>query len=194
MGRTKKGVRAMLRPWRPVGVGSRRVRLVGVVLSLFGFAFVVTGCDKLTGGGWIQSRTGIPGQKATFGFNAKCKNTTMDGMPVAVFYEGQFEYDDHAFSPLVRVHGDVEPFEFASAVGQTCQEVAAEPGLPFSEFGGTYRTQPQVTPTLSGEFAVFAADGGEPGSINGDELTVTLSGGIVYFNTGIVQGGNIQVQ
>jgi hypothetical protein len=183
----------MLRPWKLVG-GAGRLRLLGFIAVVIAFAFVLTGCEKLTGGGWIQSATLIPGQKATFGFNAKCKNTTVDGMPVAVFYEGQFEYDDHSFSPVVRIHGDVEPFDFASASGQTCKEVAAEPGLPFSAFGGTYRTQPQVVPSLSGDFAVFAADGGEPGSLNGDELTVSLAGGITYSNTGIVQGGNIQVK
>jgi hypothetical protein len=184
----------MLRPWRLVK-GSGRLRRLGIISVVAAGAFLLTGCEQLTGGGWIQSRTMIPGDKATFGFSAKCKNTTVDGVPVAVLYQGQFEYDDHAFNPLVRIHGDVEPFEFADGVGETCKDVAAEfTSFAFGEFGGTYRTQPQVTPSLSGEFSVFAADGGEPGSLNGDELTVSLFDGITYSNTGLVQGGNIQVK
>jgi hypothetical protein len=41
---------------------------------------------------------------------------------------------------------------------------------------------------------VGVADGGEPATINGDTICVSLDGpGIAYSNCGIVQGGNIQV-
>ena len=86
-------------------------RLVGVVALLIAFAFLLTGCDRATGGGWIPSLSPTGGH-ATFAFSAKCKNSTIDGVPTAVFYQGQFDFDDHAFNPLVRVHGVVSPDEF----------------------------------------------------------------------------------
>jgi hypothetical protein len=115
-------------------------------------------------------------------------------------YEGQFEFDDHAFSPLVRVHGDVEPDFFGTVVGETCSQVSKETALiNLSGFRGTYKTQPDVFPSLQGEFAVTVIDGGEPGTINGDFISVDLVGpGLLpvgeYFNFGVVQGGNIQVR
>jgi hypothetical protein len=133
------------------------------------------------------------GGKATFGFTAKCRTRTIEGTPTAVFYEGQFEFDDHAFNPLVRIHGDVEPIEFFNVPGRTCRDLSRELDLEtLSGFEGTYRTQPQVVPSSQGEFAVGVADAGEPG-IDGDEICVSLAGGIVYLNCGSVRGGNIQV-
>jgi hypothetical protein len=173
---------------------SRRTgRLLGTMPVVIVLAFVLTGCDTLRGGGWIQSASLSLGEKATFGFTARCKTRHENGLPTAVFYEGQFEYDDHGANPLVRIHGNVEPNEFFSLPGQTCQDAATEPDLPMSTFAGTYRTQPRVRPSVQGDFQVFVADGGEPGSINGDEICVSLSGGIIYMNCGIVQGGNVQV-
>jgi hypothetical protein len=185
-----------LRPWGLARIPGR-LRLLAVIPVVVAFAFVVTGCDKLTGGGWIPSLAPslALGQKATFGFNARCKNTTVDGAPFAVLYEGQFEFDDHAANPLVRVHGDVEPMTLAGR----CEDF---PGVPddFSDllallpaFSGTYRTQPSVVPSLQGNFVVKVFDGGEPGKFN-DFICVTLSGGLNYTNCDFVQGGNIQVQ
>ena len=175
-------------------------RRLGAVPVVLGAAFLLTGCGKVTGGGWIQSASHVPGEKASFGFSARCKNTTVDGVPNAVFYDGQFEYDDHAANGRVRVHGDVTPFEFGKAVGQTCQQVAKEPSPPVTQFGGRYRTQNGVVPYSEGDFSVGVADGGNGNNmIDGDEIQVELVGdnpisGFVYFNTGIVQGGNIQIQ
>lgn len=181
----------MLRPWELVE-GKRHFQVPAFMLVLVAFAFVVTGCEKLTGGGWIPSL--MPGEKATFGFSAKCRDGTDElGNPVAQLFEGQFEFDDHAANPLVvRVHGDVEPQAFLNAPGQTCQDVASEP-LPVGRFGGTYRTQPKVGPSNTGEFLVTVIDGGEGGTINGDFICVELVGGVTYNNCNDVQGGNIQV-
>lgn len=187
----------MMRPLR-LARGFRRLRVAGLVAVGIGVTVMLTGCAKLTGGGWIPSL--VPGQKATFSFSAKCQNTTVDGVPVARLYEGQFEFDDHAFSPLVRVHGDVQPDAFGTVPGQTCSQVSKETALiDLSGFAGTYRTQPDIVPSLQGEFAVAVFDGGEPATINGDTICVDLVGpGLVpvgeYFNCGVVQGGNIQVQ
>lgn len=182
----------MLRP-RRFSRESGTLRPLGVIAVLIAFAFVLTGCDRVTGGGWIPS-VSPTGGRATFSFTAKCRNRTIDGIPTAVFYEGQFEFDDHGFNPLVRVHGDVQPVEFFNVTGQSCRDLSRELDLvTLTGFQGTYRTQPQVFPVSQGEFAVAAFDGGE-GGINGDELCVSLAGAIEYLNCGAVQGGNIQVE
>jgi hypothetical protein len=172
---------------------SGQSRPIGVIAVLIAFAFVLTGCDRVTGGGWIPSLSPTGG-RATFSFTAKCRDRTIDGIPTAVLYEGQFEFDDHGFNPLVRVHGDVQPTEFGTVPERTCRDLSRELDLVnLTGFQGTYRTQAQVLPITQGEFAVAVVDEGEPG-INGDEICVTLAGGIVYENCGVLQGGNIQVQ
>ena len=183
---------------RPLRLARRSSRLrvtgpvaVGIVLTV-----MLTGCTTLTGGGWIPSLA--LGQKATFGFSAKCQDTTVDGVAVAQLYDGQFEFDDHLFSPLVRVHGDVEPDVFGT-VPETCSQVSKETALVnLSGFRGTYRTQPDVVPSLQGEFAVAVFDGGEPATISGDTICVDLVGSGLpvdeYLNCGVVQGGNIQIR
>jgi hypothetical protein len=182
----------MMRP-RIFRRGSENRRTLGVIAVLIALAFLLTGCDRVTGGGWIPSLSPTGG-RATFSFTAKCRNRTIDGIPTAVFYEGQFEFDDHGFNPLVRVHGDVEPVEFFNVPEQSCRDLSRELDLvTLTGFQGTYRTQPQVLPGSQGEFAVAVFDGGESG-INGDEICVSLAGGIEYLNCGVVQGGNIQVQ
>src|SRR5438445_6687187 len=176
--------------------GSRRRRRLLIIPVVIAAVFVVSGCDKLTGGGWIQSMDLVLGDKATFAFSARCRTTWLDGVPTASFYDGQFEFDDHAANPLVRVHGNVNPFEFGGVAGQTCKQFT-KTELSFlleSGFGGTYRTQPQVVPSLQGDFVVGVTDGGNPSSLDGDFICVLLAGGVVYDNCGDVQGGNITIQ
>jgi hypothetical protein len=175
----------------------RQLRVAGPVALGIVATVMLTGCASLTGGGWIPSLA--LGQKATFAFSAKCQDTTVDGLPVAQLYEGQFQFDDHFFSPLVRVHGDVEPDPFGTMPGETCSQVSKETALVnLSGFRGTYQTQPDIPPSLQGEFAVAVFDGGEPATINGDTICVDLVGpGLPvaeYLNCGVVQGGNIQVR
>jgi hypothetical protein len=156
---------------------------VATAILLAGLA---SGCDKVTGGGWIGVLAN-PLEKASFGFSAKCRNRTVNSTPVAVLYEGQLEYQDR--SAGIRVHGDVEPNEFTQISGTTCQEVhelAMPP--PAAIFRGTYRSQPDGRP---GEFMVTVLDSGEPG-MNGDEFRIELTGAFIYANGGPVQGGNIQ--
>jgi hypothetical protein len=188
----------MLRPWRLPG-DSRRRRLLGVVPVVIVLAFLASGCSKLTGGGWIQSLDLVPGDRATFGFTARCQDTTVGGIPTAQLYDGQLQFDDHPFNPLVRVHGDVEPNFFGTVPGETCKDVSKETALVTSTgFQGTYRTQSTLVPNIQGEFGVFVFDGGEPGSINGDFICVQLVNlfgvGADYVNCGEIQGGNIQIQ
>jgi len=177
-----------------LGAAGRRP-LLGIVLLVIASSFVVAGCDRLTGGGWIQSLNVVSGGRANFGFTAKCRNTTVDGVPVAELYDGQFQLDDRGFNPRVWVHGDVEPNVFGAVPGETCRQVASETELiPLSGFQGTYRTKPDVFPSGQGEFVVTVFDGGEGQSIDDDEICVDLAGGVTYFNCGVVQGGNIQVE
>lgn len=181
-----------------LGAESGRRSLLGIVLLVIVSSFVVSGCDRLTGGGWIPSVE--PGERATFGFTARCRNSTgVNGEPVALLYQGQFQYDDHAFNPAVRIHGTVVPDVFGTFPTRTCSDLAADPDFVTSSVGrfqGTFRTQPEIVPGVQGEFVVNVADGGEGGPLNGDEICVSLAGPIVYppLWCGIVQGGNIQVQ
>jgi hypothetical protein len=180
-----------------LGAESGRRSLLGIIALVIASAFVVSGCDRLTGGGWIESAALLADGKANFGFSAKCRNTTVDGVPVAELYDGQFQFDDRAFNPRVRIHGDIEPIPvFGTVVGQTCRQVASDLHLVpqmLSGFQGTYRTQPEVVPAATGEFVVTVFDGGEGGILDDDEICVDLAGGITYMNCGAVQGGNIQV-
>lgn len=150
------------------------------VLLLAGLA---SGCTKVTGGGWIVSASG-PLEKASFGFNAKCR----DRPGGAVLYEGQLEFKDPGAG--VRIHGNVEPDEFVELAGVTCKEAGEVLVFPFATFRGSYRTQP---PGGQGDFVVNVVDNGEPGALNGDTFEITLSGSLTYYNSGPIQGGNIQV-
>jgi hypothetical protein len=156
---------------------------VATAILLAGLA---SGCDKVTGGGWIGAFAN-PLEKASFGFSAKCRNRTVNATRVAVLYEGQLEYQDR--SAGIRVHGDVEPDEFIEFSGMTCQEVHEFAMSPAAIFRGTYRSQPDGR---QGEFMVTVLDSGEPG-MNGDEFCIDLTGAIIHMNCGPVQGGNIQV-
>jgi hypothetical protein len=170
--------------------GAWRGVTMAAVMLLSGLA---TGCDKVTGGGWINSSVVTSAERATFGFTARCKNTTVDSTPTAVLYEGQLEYYDRGAG--IRIHGDVEPNEFAQAPGMTCKEVGRsleDPPGPFvsATLHGTYRTQPGG---LQGEFEVLVTDNGEPGALNGDTFDIKLTGAVMHVNAGPIQGGNIQV-
>jgi hypothetical protein len=181
----------MLRPSQLMW--ARRLRTLGVI-PLVALAILASGCDKLTGGGWIQSESLVLGQKASFSFVAHCRTATVDGMPAAEFYDGEFEFSDQSFDPLVKIHGDVEPWVFGTELGVTCSQFKKTDLNLFmaSGFQGTYRIQ--VAPGGQGDFVVSVADAGEPASITGDTICVSLAGAVNYDNCGIVEGGNIQVQ
>jgi hypothetical protein len=163
---------------------------VAAVLLLAGFA---TGCDKVTGGGWITSSAN-PLEKATFGFTARCKTTRVDSTPTAVLYDGQLEYHDQGSE--TRIHGDVEPHEFAQLPNATCKEVEEmlDVLFPVATFEGTYRTHADGR---RGDFEVEVTDRGEPAALNGDMFCIELfdlSDNVAHANCGLVQGGNIQIQ
>ena len=155
-----------------------------VVVAL---ALLMSGCYKATGGGWIPSLTG---GKAHFGFSVMCKTTYQNGVPFANLYDGQLEWQDG----LVKLHGNVEPFDFESVPGTRCQDIrealASNGPLQFS--GNCSR------PQQGGESGVFVAVVEEDSSfcnIGEDFISLTLIGGryLGYFNEGCVRQGSIQV-
>jgi hypothetical protein len=158
---------------------------VATAILLAGLA---SGCDKVTGGGWIASFPN-PLEKATFGFTAKCKNRTVNSTPTAVFYDGQLEYQDHGAD--IHIHGDVEPNEMLQVSDATCSEFRDFPIPALTMFEGRYRSQPDGG---QGDFVVTVADNGEPGSLNGDMFMIVLTGTEEHTNSGPIQGGNIQVR
>jgi hypothetical protein len=151
-------------------------------------AGMASGCDKVTGGGWIASSTN-PLEKATFGFSAKCKNTVVDSNPVAVLYDGEIEYHDPAAD--IRIHGDVEPMEVAPLTCKEFGDLLDDRGLVSTTFSGTYRAQPDGG---RGPFTVTVTDNGEPSTLNGDMFCIDLTGAVTHANCGPVQAGNIQVE
>ena len=161
--------------------------------------------------------------KANFGFNGKCEETQMevDGQlqQVAALsggdesQSGQFQYDDRAY-PMkgvgVQFHGDVTGGESLAFLPpfNTCQEVQELssgdfPGMAF--LVGTYRPQDRTLAKSCGAtrngpnpctFEAIVQDTGEPGTgFEGDVFNIEVTGGPFtgYFNSGVIEGGNIQV-
>lgn len=177
---------------QPGGCDRRRSSVVVPFLTLIAFAVLASGCTKMTGGGWIQSSSLEDGERATFGFTARCRTVTALGAPAALLHDGQFEFHDQGVG--VDVHGDVVPNEFRTVPGMTCKQLAAnDPNLlHIGGFEGTYRTQSGVDSPPAGEFAVVVADGAETDTA--DEICVSLAGLIIYDHCGVVEGGNIKVE
>jgi hypothetical protein len=172
---------------------------------LSGLALLSSGCYKATGGGWIHSiNESTLGNKASFGFNAMCRNAVKNGMPVAVLYDGQLQWHDGP----VRFHGAVEPIDEFLVLPGRCQDLRETLAGSVQQFGGTY--EPQFG-GKSGNFVVVVVDcaKGTVGvdcsvaTFDGDFISITLFGGefggegedpVPYFNDGFVQGGNIRVE
>ena len=190
-----------LRPTRSVG------RAIGLIPLFMIVALVASGCTKMTGGGWIRSLSPDEGEKATFGFTAQCKNTTTTvgviSVPTAVLHGGQFQFEDHGLG--VSVHGTVERLPLQEFPFMTCKDLRSEPNLlGTGVFGGTYETQPEMTPAHHGEFVVQVFDAGKPphvdpvsGTVVADSICIDLAGVSVVFtyaNCGDVEGGSIKVE
>lgn len=189
---------------RPIRSEGRGIGLIPLVLIL---ALVASGCTKITGGGWIQSFSPIEGENATFGFTALCKNTTTTvggiSVPTAVLHGGQFEFEDHGLD--VSVHGTVETLPLQEFPSTTCKDLRSVPNLlGAGAFGGTYRTQPGMTPSHQGEFFVQVLDAGKPpqvdpitGMVLADNICIDLAGVSVpfaYHNCGDLEGGSLKVE
>jgi hypothetical protein len=173
--------------------GLRRVSYTGVLVAL---AIVVFAGCKATGGGYIPTAAeGVEG-KATFAFNAKCTNTTDEFGNVIAEVKGQLQYNDHPAD--VKIHADlVNPFPDIDIGSSTpCEDFD---DLFTDEqtdvFFGVYRVPGGPKEEAEeGGVILEVTDAGEPG-INGDQVAISLSGGRYsgYSNSGIVEGGNVQV-
>lgn len=190
---------------RREGTVGQSVRWIMNMMAVLLLAFVTVGCDQFSGGGYLRSaNTMAPDtEKANFGLNGKCKETTIERsliglegtglIQVAALYEGQFQYDDHAAN--IKFHGDTEPSLFFINEFNTCKAVHGLSDGEFvgvAEFGGNYRPQPKGAP---GEFTGTISDSGTQGFV-GDSFSISLQGGQYngYTNAGPIEGGNIDVK
>ena len=162
----------------------RRFSYTGVLAALT--IVVLAGCEQATGGGYITSATGEG--KATFAFNGKCTNTTLEDGSVAGVVKGQLQYNDPAAD--VKFHAELGG-TVATGTATPCEDVDTNESA--DEFIGSYRVSGGPK---EGEGVVIleVTDAGEPG-INGDQVTIDPFTGPLafYFNSGTVQGGNVQV-
>jgi hypothetical protein len=167
----------------------RRASYTGVLVALT--IVVLAGCEHATGGGYITSATGEG--KATFAFNGKCTNTTFEtetGEEVVVgVVKGQLQYNDKPAD--VKFHAEFGGTVLSGTGSATpCEDL--ETNESTEEFAGVYRVSGGPK-EAEGNVRLEVTDAGEPG-INGDQVTIRLDGGRYsgYFNTGTVQGGNVQ--
>ncbi len=144
----------------------------------------VSGCapGKVTGGGWIPSASGDPGDKANFGFNAaQCD-------PDAI--RGQFNYHDQN-APLFAAGGGVKMNGPVVAPGGLC--VAFPPcGCPAGSYWITVEYG-STNPNFPGDGVAVACvtDNGEginATSADMGSISVTSGPYTGYFNSGPVQG------
>jgi len=170
---------------------------INKVLSLSamsGIALTValsSGC-KFTGGGSMQSASGITGEKATLAITGKCDEA-------GTLMSLDMQYNDHGSDPYgdVRFHAnsEIDLYELFS-IG--CIDLGE--GFPIGTFAGEYCPQPYGQfknyddNAGCGAVAVVVGDGGE-GKYNQfeDGVGFTLIGGAFdgYTNVSTIQG-NIQ--
>jgi hypothetical protein len=165
--------------------GLRRASYTGVLVALT--IVVLAGCEQATGGGYITSATGEG--KATFAFNGKCTNTTLESGEVIGVVKGQLQYNDHPAD--VKFHAELSgTVPSATDSATPCEDLETNP--PTEEFAGFYRVSGGPK-EAEGGVILQVTDKGEPG-INGDIVEIELIGGRYngYTNVGAVQGGNVQ--
>jgi len=162
--------------------------------AVVGAIAIMTGCHKVTGGGWID---GVNGGKATFAFQGQCVRQDPDGSgEQSFFYRGQFQFNDRLAG--VKVHAEMLRFALFGDESQSCEESA--------EFFGSFDPRNEasfsaVCQSPTGEFGfitVDVVDEGTPGSLSGDFINISIDGactsdGQPYSNSGIIRGGNIVV-
>jgi hypothetical protein len=170
------------------------LRRLSYTTALFALTIVVLAGCKASGGGYITSDTGEG--KATFAFNGKCTNTTLENGDVAAVTKGQLQYNDR--SADVKFHADLAESEPLPGTSTPCEDFDEEfTDEDTDEFFGFYRVSGGPK-EAEGDVLLEVTDAGEPG-INGDEVAIFLTafepGGTYdgYFNSGTVQGGNVQV-
>jgi len=193
---------------------SRYLALAGLLGAL---ALGIAGCT-IRGGGWLTSL--ITGEKATFAFNGTAVETE-DGVVI----RGQGDYHDRfkeeEGTETLGVHLDSTEQAIDRCIEETGEDGFEEFLGEFFDFVSIcldefdYTIDPDKSALAVGEytiqspkilledlnqtgcFALFVADGGEPGAGPGDFLAIAFldhDEGIWYVNCGIVGGGNIKVE
>ena len=164
----------------------------------------LSGCavpGKVTGGGSMPSASGIPGEKATFGFKAEQCDFT-------VAASGQYNYRDDAapgfpggvaFNGAVLEAGKCVSPSVTAQLDFACVVCAVNfPGLPADGFVVDYRsTNPNVADTLPVQTAVACVtdngEGTKATSADFGRIFVINGAYSGYTNSGPVKG-NIQEQ
>jgi hypothetical protein len=192
----------------------RYLALAGLMGAL---ALGIAGCT-IRGGGWLTSL--LTGEKATFAFNGTAVETEE-----GVIIRGQGDYHDRIKEDqgtvTLGVHLDSTEDAIDRCVDHIGQEAFEEFLSEFLEFVGEcseefdYTFDPEKSALATGEytiqspeslledlnetgcFALFVADGGQPGAGPGDFFAIAfhdVDEDVWYFNCGIVGGGNIVVK
>lgn len=152
----------------------------------------LTGCNKMTGGGWLID---VDGDRVSFGFNARATEepTSQCQLPFdtpCVAAKGVFNLIDHGDVSGQRLH--VRGNLTGTYTGQAPFDCEPEAETPCgAQFEGT-ATVNGVPHTLS----VRVTDNGEGSGIVGDFVSifiVPIGGGELINYIGTVQGGNLQV-
>jgi len=172
----------------------KATRKTWVIAPLIALVVIVAGCHKVVGGGWID---GLFGGKAHFAFQAQCEDYLgEDGWYYADFFTGELQFMDR--SAGVRFHGDITVAgSIFSPDPVTCEELGAALVQDFGEgaiFFGDCRSQPGNEP---GTFSVTVEnhEGGK-GWMRADFISVETDctpDGELYYNEGVIQGGNISL-
>ena len=195
---------------------SRYLALAGLLGAL---ALALGGCT-IRGGGWLTSL--LTGEKATFAFNG----TVVETEEGPAIIRGQGDYQDRIKEGDGTVTLSVHLDSTEQAITNCIAEVGETNFVAFveeflflfvqeclDEFG--YTIDPEKAALAFGEytiqsprdlledlnqtgcFALFVADGGQPGAGAGDFFAIAFldpDEGVWYFNCGIVGGGNLVVK
>jgi len=139
------------------------------------------GSGRAGGGGWMPSV--VEGEKASFGFHAKCE----DGVGKATL-----SYHDHGLGISFNVAQLT--LDETTHANTLCGIASVDEFTDAADFLGTYTPQP----ASAGEGGVILAgyaDNGLPGPSNEDAMLVQLIGGIYdgYTNIQLISQGQVNI-
>lgn len=154
-----------------------------LVVTALGMTTVgcLNGNGRAGGGGWMPSV--VSGEKATFGFHAKCE----DGIGKA-----SLSYKDHGADVSFKVAQLT--LDETTHANTLCGIASLDEFTDAANFVGTYTPQP-VSAGEGGVVLVGYADNGLPGQSNEDAMVVELQGGIYdgYINVQIISQGQVNI-
>jgi hypothetical protein len=141
----------------------------------------LNGNGRAGGGGWIPSV--VSGEKATFGFHAKCE----DGIGKA-----SLSFKDHGVDVSFKVAQlTLDETTHANTI---CGVASLDAFTDGADFVGTYTPQP-ASAGDGGLVFVGYTDNGLPGQSNEDQMGVALQGGIYngYVNVQFLSQGQVNI-